>query len=178
MSWDSVCDSVCPIARSLAVVGDRWTLLILRELTMGVHRFEALQAQTEMSPHLLTKRLRRLEKDGVIERRIYQERPVRHEYHATAKGKELDPILLMLRSWQRKWDGDKPAGEPAVHLVHKVTGKTIDHLSQTPSGGVGFTFDDLVGTVGPTFKLERDARIDAFEELVKPKAKRSAARKT
>ena len=96
MSWDEVCESVCPIARSLSVVGDRWTLLILRELSMGSRRFEEIQAQTGMSSFLLSTRLKRLEKDGVIERRLYNERPPRYEYHATAKGKDLDEVLLFL----------------------------------------------------------------------------------
>ncbi|MDB5850898.1 MAG: hypothetical protein JWP29_4650, partial [Rhodoferax sp.] len=105
MSWDAVFESVCPIARSLSVLGDRWTMLIMRELSMGVHRFDEIQAQTKMSSHLLAARLKRLEQDGVIERRPYNERPPRFDYHATAQGRELDPILLAFRAWGMKWGG-------------------------------------------------------------------------
>lgn len=162
MSWDSVCDSLCPIARSLAVVGDRWTLLILRELTFGVHRFDELQAQTGMSSHLLTTRLKRLEEDGVIERRLYNARPPRYEYHATKKGKELDRVLMLLRSWGQKWESDNPKGEQATKLVHKKTGKVVDHLWQIPDGAKNFTFDDVEGTMSAAFAAEREERLNAF----------------
>lgn len=162
MSWDSVCETVCPIARSLAIVGDRWTLLILRELSMGVHRFDDLQAQTGMSSHLLTTRLKRLEGDGVIERRLYNERPPRYEYHPTQKGKELDPLLMVLRSWGRKWEVGE-AQEDAVKLVHKKTRKSVDHLWQAPNGGKNFTFDDVDAFPGAEFAREREARRTAFQ---------------
>lgn len=162
MSWDEVSDSVCPIARSLAIVGDRWTMLILRELGMGMHRFDELQAQTGMSSHLLTLRLKRLEKDGIIERRQYNERPPRFEYHKSAKGKELDPVLMMLRTWGRKWEHDCPHGEPAVTLVHRASGIELDDLWQIPGGGRDFTFDDTEGTIGPAFAAERERRREAF----------------
>ena len=178
MSWDEVSDSVCPIGRSLGLVGDRWTLLILRELGMGSHRFDELLAQSGMSSHLLATRLRRLEQDGIIERRQYSERPPRFEYHATQKGKELDPILMMLRSWGRKWEGDMPPGEPSARLVHKKSGIELDDLWQIPRGGAqGFTFDDVEATMGPTFAAEREARRVAFQQAQADKARRKAAAK-
>jgi len=162
MSWDEISDSVCPIAQSLLIVGDRWTMLILRELAMGMHRFDELQAQTGMSSHLLTLRLKRLEHDGIIERRLYMERPPRYEYHTTPMGKELDPLLMMLRTWGRKWVGDCPEGEPAVALVHRASGIELDDLWQIPQGGRDFTFDDVDPSIGPTFAAERERRRAAF----------------
>lgn len=162
MSWDDVCDSVCPIARSLSVMGDRWTLLILRELSMGSRRFEEIQAQTGMSSFLLSTRLKRLEKDGVIERRIYNERPPRYEYHATAKGKDLDEVLLLLRAWQMKWDDPQGKEEPAVHLVHKRSKKVIDASWRPSANGKPFSFDDTDATVSPAFAAEREERRAAF----------------
>lgn len=162
MSWDEISDSVCPIAQSLLIVGDRWTMLILRELAMGMHRFDELQAQTGMSSHLLTLRLKRLEQDGIIERRLYKERPPRYEYHTTQMGKDLDPLLMMLRTWGRKWVGDCPEGEPAVALVHKVSGIELDDLWQIPEGGRDFTFADVEPSIGPTFAAERERRRAAF----------------
>jgi DNA-binding HxlR family transcriptional regulator len=175
MSWDEVSDSVCPIARSLALVGDRWTMLILRELGMGSHRFDALQAQTGMSSHLLTLRLKRLESDGVIERRQYNERPPRYEYHKTQKGRELDPMLMMLRTWGRKWEHDCPHGEPAVKLVHKASGIELDDLWQIPGGGKDFTFDDVEPSIGKTYAAEREQRSAAFREGA-PKPKKPVAK--
>lgn len=104
MSWDEVCESVCSIARSLSVVGDRWTLPILHELAVGSQRFDEIQAHTGMSSFLLSTRLKRLEKDGVIERRLYSERPPglsthhgkgegtgRGAAHAAGIGNEMGP---------------------------------------------------------------------------------------
>jgi DNA-binding HxlR family transcriptional regulator len=161
MSWDEVCESVCPIARSLSVVGDRWTLLILRELAMGSQRFDEIQAQTGMSSFLLSTRLKRLEKDGVIERRLYSERPPRFEYHTTEKGKDLDVVLLMLRAWEMKW-GRGANEEPAVHMVHKRTKKVIDAAWRPSGTGKPFSFDDVDSTVSPAFAAEREAKRMAF----------------
>lgn len=161
MSWDHVCDSVCPIARALAVVGDRWTLLILRELSLGVHTFDELQAQTGMSSNLLNVRLKRLIADSVIEKQQYSERPPRYEYHTTEKGKELDPVLMVLRSWGQKWNMEDD--EPAVAMVHKRTKKIVDHLWQAPNGGKNFTFDDIEGSISPRYAEERERRRAEFK---------------
>ena len=153
-------DTVCPVARALEVAGDRWTLLILRELSLRVHRFDDLQAQLGMSSHLLSTRLKRMEADGLLERRRYSERPPRYEYHATTKGKELDGVILMLRSWGTKWCGlDK--NNPAVKLRHRVTGDVVEGTWPMP-GGKFFTFDDTEGAIGPKFQEERKARSEAF----------------
>ena len=167
MGWDEIGDSVCPIARALALVGDRWTMLILMEMVRGQHRFDELQAQTGMSSHLLSTRLKRMEQDGLIERRAYSERPPRSAYYATAKGKELDPVLMILRTWGRKWEGDKPAGSPATMLRLKGTDVEIEDLWQMPGGGKGFTFDQVDAIPGPAFKAERARRSAAFHNRPK-----------
>jgi DNA-binding HxlR family transcriptional regulator len=102
MAWAEIGNSICPIARALAVVGDRWTVLILRELFLGAKRFEEFQVQTGMSSHLLSTRLKRLERDGVIARRPYSQRPARHEYRFTDKGLDLYPLLLSLKNFGEK----------------------------------------------------------------------------
>jgi DNA-binding HxlR family transcriptional regulator len=163
MSWDDACHSLCPIARSLSIVGDRWTLLILREILMGVRRFEGIQAQTGMSSFLLSTRLKRLEKDGVIERRLYSKRPARYEYHTTPKGKALDEILLLLRAWDMKWGGHPPRAEPAVHMTHKRTKKVIDASWRPPAKGKPFSFDDVELVVSSAYAAEREAMHAAFK---------------
>lgn len=163
MSWDDACDSLCPIARALSIVGDRWTLLIMRELTMNVRRFEDIQAQTGMSPHLLSARLKRLEKDGVIERRLYHERPKRYEYHATEKGRDLDSVLLTLRSWGLKW-GDYPQdAEPAARLTHRESGELVGADWRIPAGGRPFSFEDLDAQISPAWAAEREAKRANFQ---------------
>lgn len=170
MSWNSVFESVCPIARTSSVLGDRWTMLIMRELSMGVHRFDDIQAQIKMSSHLLASRLKRLEQDGVIERRKYSDRPPRYEYHATQKGKELDPILLAFRSWGMKWGGYLEGEEPAVNLKYRKTGKVIDASWRPPADGKPFSFKDTESQIGEAFHAERERN---REEFSLKKAKRA-----
>ena len=162
MSEDLYEDTVCPVARALSIAGDRWTLLILRELSLGGHRFDEIQAQTGMSSHLLSTRLKRMEDDGLVERRRYRERPPRYEYHATTKGKELDGVLLMLRSWGTKWCGLGKVA-PAVRLRHRATGEVVEGAWPMPNGKF-FTFDDTEGSIGARFQNERKTRSEAFQE--------------
>jgi DNA-binding HxlR family transcriptional regulator len=110
MGWDRVGESECSVARSLAVVGDRWTFLLIRNLFDGARRFDQLQCNMHVSPHLLSMRLKRLEDDGVVERIPYQERPRRYEYRLTEKGQDLYPVLVKLGEWGAKWCGCDTAG--------------------------------------------------------------------
>ena len=99
----------------------------MRELSMGVTRFQEIEAQTKIGASLLTSRLRRLEKDGLIERRLYLLHPPRYEYFPTRKGKELDAVLFAAGNWNIRW-GDQ-AEEPSVVVYDKITGA---RLSATP----------------------------------------------
>jgi DNA-binding HxlR family transcriptional regulator len=160
MSEDFYEETVCPVARALEVAGDRWTFLILRELSLKVHRFDDLQAQLGMSSHLLSKRLKKMEADGLLERRCYSKRPLRYEYRPTTKGKELDAVILMLRSWGTKWCGLNK-NDPAVHVRHRATGEDIVGAWPMPDGKF-FTFDDTESSIGARYREERKARSDAF----------------
>ncbi|MBK8175305.1 MAG: helix-turn-helix transcriptional regulator [Rhodospirillales bacterium] len=162
MAWDDISESVCPIARSLAVLGDRWTLLIIRELFLGTRRFDAFQAQTGASPHLLSNRLKRLESDGVIERRLYQQHPPRYDYRLTAKGRDLHAIVLALRSWGLRWGNLDPAGEPAVRLVHRECGGEVDAAPVCIRCGAAVPPRDVAAVFGYDFAAERDARVASF----------------
>ncbi|WP_317205872.1 helix-turn-helix domain-containing protein [Janthinobacterium sp.] len=123
MNWSEIGDTLCPIARCLAVVGDRWTMLIVRELFFGNQRFDGLQAQTGMSPHLLSARLKRLEGDGILTRAAYHAKPPRYQYCLTDKGSALHPILMTLDGWGKVW-GELEALPPAVKLIHKQCGQS------------------------------------------------------
>lgn len=90
---------VCSIADALEVVGERWSLLVLRELHFGVHRFKEIQANTGAPRETLALRLRRLEECGLIERRPYSTRPPRDEYVLTDAGRDIAPVLGALREW-------------------------------------------------------------------------------
>jgi DNA-binding HxlR family transcriptional regulator len=89
----------CSIARTLEVVGERWTLLVLREALAGTRRFDDFQSELGIARNVLQTRLTRLVEDGVLERRLYQERPQRYEYVLTTAGRDLLPVLIALMRW-------------------------------------------------------------------------------
>src|SRR6201997_4227318 len=94
-------DMRCPIARTLDIVGERWTILILRDLvTGGPRKFQDFERSLAgISPNTLSARLKRLEEAGIIERRFYAQHPPRAEYLLTQKGRALGPVLLALKKW-------------------------------------------------------------------------------
>lgn len=93
-------DQMCPIARTLDLVGERWTLLILRELYFGRSRFtEIARGLPGVPARLLSERLKKLEAEGVVERALYSEHPLRAEYRLTQLGESLKPVLAALATW-------------------------------------------------------------------------------
>jgi DNA-binding HxlR family transcriptional regulator len=101
-------NEVCPVARSLEVIGERWTLLIIRDAFLGLRRFEEFQASLGIARNVLTDRLNRLVDHGMLERVRYRERPERFEYHLTAKGRDLDVALAGLRQWGDAYLSERP----------------------------------------------------------------------
>ena len=106
MRWEEIDQQVCAVARSLAVVGDRWTLLILRDAFLGTRRFADFQRQLGIARHRLTDRLNKLVEAGVFSRELYNERPQRYEYRLTRKGLALYPVLMTLAQWGGEWCDD------------------------------------------------------------------------
>ena len=114
----------CSVARSLEVIGERWTLLVLRDAFLGVRRFDDFQRSLGIARNVLTARLGRLVDEGVLERVAYQERPERFEYRLTEKGIDLWPIVVSLMQWGDRYT--PPAGGPAVVLEHRGCGGRVD----------------------------------------------------
>jgi DNA-binding HxlR family transcriptional regulator len=115
----------CSLFRAMDVLADRWTLMVLREAFMGVRRFTDMQRDLGVARNVLTDRLNFLVDAGVLERRQYQDRPVRHEYRLTAMGKDLQPTLLAMMHW-----GDTylaPDGPPAL-VEHSDCGHDTEPL--------------------------------------------------
>jgi DNA-binding HxlR family transcriptional regulator len=113
----------CSIASTLELIGDRWTLLVIRDAFLGVRRFEDFQKSLGMARNVLTDRLNRLVDEGILRRRQYQERPARYEYRLTRKGVELWPAMMTMMKW-----GDRhlyPEGHPRL-VLHKDCGGEID----------------------------------------------------
>ena len=113
----------CSVASTLEIIGERWTILILRDVFMGIRRFEDLQRDLGVARNILQARLERLVDSGIVVKKPYQERPVRHEYRLTQKGADLWPVLVALLQW-----GDRHAiaGERPIILAHRGCGGEID----------------------------------------------------
>ncbi len=117
MRLTSLADWNCSIARTLDVVGEWWTLLILRDAFRGTRRFDDFQASLGLARSVLTARLSKLTEHGVLERRAYSEHPPRYEYRLTEKGRALFPVIAALIAWGDQWAptpaGTRPAPTPA-----------------------------------------------------------------
>ena len=103
MKWDDIQQMPCSVARALSIVGDSWTLLILRDSFLGTKRFDKFQQQIGLSRHRLTDRLNKLVEYEILRKVPYQEKPKRHEYRLTRKGVELYPVLMTLAKWGDNW---------------------------------------------------------------------------
>ena len=117
----------CSIARSLELIGERWTLLIVRDIFRRKRRFDDIQQSLGVARNVLANRLDRLVEQGIVEKRLYQERPPRYEYFLTEKGIDLWPVLASLIKWGDKHEPGEH-GPPAI-LHHKNCGGGIsDHF--------------------------------------------------
>jgi DNA-binding HxlR family transcriptional regulator len=110
----------CSVAASLEILGERWSLLAIREIGFGVHRFARIAAYTGASRDMLADRLRKLESAGIVERRQYCEHPPRYEYHLTEAGRDLYRVLLALQEWGDRWAVDKPATQVVHDCGHRL----------------------------------------------------------
>lgn len=121
MRWDEIGQQTCSVARALSVVGERWTLLILRDAFLGTRRFEHFQRNLGITRHRLSERLGKLVEHGVLVKVAYHDRPVRYDYRLTRKGLALYPVLMSLGHWGDEWmDGGE--GVP-LEYVHQSCGK-------------------------------------------------------
>jgi DNA-binding HxlR family transcriptional regulator len=152
-------DAECPISRCLDTLGDWWSLLILRDALDGATRFDQFERNLGIAPNMLTRRLNGLVTDGLLQRRQYQQRPPRHEYLLTERGRDVQPVIIALGVW-----GDRHA-EPArrsVQLVDRGTGAAVEPV--LVDRGTGRRLDEIdVGYVaGPAAS---DALRARFAEL-------------
>jgi DNA-binding HxlR family transcriptional regulator len=158
----------CSVARTIGVVGERWTLLLLREFFLGSRRFESLQAHTGMSSRALSDRLARLERSGVIARTAYQERPLRHEYRLTDKGLDLYPIVVSMTLWGDRWARRKGEAPPA-RLRHKDCGQVFKPALTCAACGASAGARDVRVEIGRTMTAERTAMREEFFAAVRRK---------
>ncbi len=136
----------CSIAQAVGVVAEPWTPLILRDLFLGVRRFDDLAEDLGISRNLLTRRLDHLVSAGVVERQPYQDRPPRHEYVLTEAGRDIVPALITLMSWGDRW-ATPPGGPPAL-LVHSC-GQQFTPVVTCPHCGGEANAETVLAVRGP-----------------------------
>jgi DNA-binding HxlR family transcriptional regulator len=137
----------CSIARALEVVGERWTILILRDIFLGTRRFDALREHLGIARNVLASRLERLLQEGMLERVPYQERPLRHEYRLTNKGLDMWPVVVELMQW-----GDRhlaPAEGPPIVIRHRGCGGALGERRICDRCGEPLEIGDVRAEVGP-----------------------------
>lgn len=150
----SVPEEDCPVALASAAIGDRWTLLVLRELFFGAHRFDQLVEGTGATPQMLSSRLKALEAGAIVERVAYSERPLRYDYRLTGRGRDLFPILYALRNWgERHCRIDAP--DLAIHYTHRACGTDVGLESVCPGCGEALAYGSIKGVASDGRELKR-----------------------
>ncbi|HWH09900.1 MAG TPA: helix-turn-helix domain-containing protein [Solirubrobacteraceae bacterium] len=137
----------CSIARTLEVIGERWTMLIVRDVFLGLRRFDDIQGDLGVARNVLASRLERLVEAGVLEKAPYQQRPTRYEYRLTDKGRDLWPLLIELVNW-----GDRhapaPGGPPVVYR-HRGCGGPLGNGRQCGACGAVLERGEILVEAGP-----------------------------
>jgi DNA-binding HxlR family transcriptional regulator len=134
----------CSVARALEIVGERWTLLIIRDAFLGLRRFEQFQESLGIARNVLTDRLNRLVEEGIMERVRYSERPERYEYRLTPKGRDLQIAMAGLRQW-----GDRYLSEQPPRITRRASDKRTVIAAFVPEGTEVLSPDELESVPGP-----------------------------
>lgn len=136
----------CSVAQTLEVVGEWWTLLIVRDALFGVTRFDEFQDRLGIARNVLTQRLDTLVEHGVMDKVPYQDKPVRYDYRLTDKGKDLWLVIAALRQWGDRWAA--PDGAPVV-LIHGGCGQEVEVAPTCSSCGEPLERSALLPHMGP-----------------------------
>lgn len=145
----------CSMASTLEVIGERWTMHVLRESFLGVRRFEDYRRNIGVARNILSDRLNTLVAEGILRRELYSERPPRYEYRLTRKGIDLHEILIALMKWGNRWTPNEDG--PAVVLRHRECGATIEPALACPDCGKPVHAWDLEALPGPGTTARLDA---------------------
>jgi DNA-binding HxlR family transcriptional regulator len=145
----------CSVASTLEVIGERWTMHVLREAFLGVRRFEDFRRNIGVARNILSDRLNTLVAEGILRRELYSEHPPRHEYRLTRKGIDLYGILIELMKWGNRWSPNEEG--PAVVLRHRDCGAVIEPALTCPDCGQEVHAWDLQALPGPAMAARADA---------------------
>lgn len=171
MRWDDIDKQVCSVARSLSVVGERWTMLIIRDAFLGTRRFDQFQSNLGITRHRLSERLGKLVDAGVLVKVPYHDRPLRYEYRLTRKGLGLYPVLMSLARWGDEWM-DKGEGAP-LEYVHQKCGKAAHPVMACSECHEPLKPEEVTPRLGPALRtlaeeLERQGeKVDDIPPLLK-----------
>ena len=146
MQRTTFADMPCPIARGLERVGEWWSILILRDAFAGMTRFDEFQKSLGIAPNMLTRRLNALVEAGLLERRLYCERPPRHEYVLTERGRDFRPVLLAMMAWGNRHFAPEGA---AVQIVEAASGRVVDPVLVDRATGRPIAEPEYVVAAGP-----------------------------
>lgn len=146
MQRKSFADMNCSVAQCLEIVGEWWTLLVLRDVFLGYSRFDEFESRLGIARNVLTQRLERLVDAGVLKRVPYQERPVRYDYLLTEKGRDLWHVVTAMRQWGDRWAA--PEGPP-VELVHDGCGEIVNVVAACSHCGEELTTRNVRAVPGP-----------------------------
>lgn len=150
MKWDEIGTQTCSIARALGEIGDRWTLLVLREAFLRTRRFADFVRRTGAARNLVADRLQKLVDADILERRPYQEHPPREEYRLTEKGLDLYPVIMALVHWGDRWHDDG-RGAPIEH-VHESCGHVMHAEPHCSECGAVLTPQEVRVQYGPALR--------------------------
>jgi len=169
MRWDEVDNQVCSMARTLAIVGDRWTFLIIRDIFLGNLRFSSLHKALGINKHRLTDRLKRLIEHEVLYKKCYDEARQRFEYRLTKKGIDLYPVLMTVVQFGDKWEADAD-GVPMQHK-HKTCEQITQPYLACSECHQPIRPQDVQPQLGPgiTKKIERGENIGIFDGFYEKK---------
>ncbi|MBV9090610.1 MAG: helix-turn-helix transcriptional regulator [Mycobacteriaceae bacterium] len=146
----------CSIKRALEVVGEKWTLLVMREAFYGARRFDQFQARIGCARNVLSERLATLTEAGLLTRAPYREpgQRERHEYRLTGKGLDLITAVIALMQWGDRWQAD--ADGPPVEVLHRDCGHRVEAILRCPHDNTLLTARDLAPVPGPGAHLAPD----------------------
>ncbi len=149
----------CSLARGLDLIGDWWSPLIVRDLFLGIARFDDLIEDLGISRNLLTRRLKSLIASGIIERKAYQRRPLRYEYGLTPAGRDLVPAILALTAWGDRWA--RPAEGSPILFVHKTCGHRFEPRVTCSACGEAIRSESVKAVGGPGGAAKRGTKVVA-----------------